>query len=186
MLHGDVVDQLLNQHGLSDARAAEQSDLSALQVRLDEVHDLDAGLEHFEIGGLVLQGRRRTVNRVALFVLHGPEVVHRFAEHVHHAAERAAAYWHGDRLSEVFRLHPAHQAFARLHRDGADAALAEVLLDFDDEVDRIRNVEPFAGDAHGAVNLRQVPFGKLHVHDRANDFDHAADFCLVCCHFSSL
>src|SRR5271155_5514191 len=35
VLHGDVVDQLLNQHGFSDARAAEQTDLAALQVGLE-------------------------------------------------------------------------------------------------------------------------------------------------------
>src|SRR6185503_18890587 len=39
----DVVDQLLDQHGLADARAAEQADLAALRVRAKQVDDLDAG-----------------------------------------------------------------------------------------------------------------------------------------------
>ena len=46
MLLGDVVDQFLNDDGLADAGAAEQTDLAALQKRLDQVDDLDAGLEH--------------------------------------------------------------------------------------------------------------------------------------------
>ena len=33
VLRGDVVDQLLNQHGLADAGAAEQADLAALGIR---------------------------------------------------------------------------------------------------------------------------------------------------------
>ncbi len=40
---GDVVDQLLDQHGLTDAGAAEQADLSALRVGREEVDDLDPG-----------------------------------------------------------------------------------------------------------------------------------------------
>ena len=47
VLHGDVVDQLLNDDGLADARAAEQADLAAAEVRLQQIDDLDAGLEHF-------------------------------------------------------------------------------------------------------------------------------------------
>src|ERR1700722_5175614 len=55
VFHGDVVDQLLNQHSLADSRAAEQADFSAFQVRLGEVHDFDARLEHFESGGLIFE-----------------------------------------------------------------------------------------------------------------------------------
>ena len=66
VLHGEVVDQFLNDDGLADARAAEQADLAAAQVRLDQVDDLDAGLEHFEARGLLFERGRRAVNRVVL------------------------------------------------------------------------------------------------------------------------
>ena len=55
VLHGDVVDQFLNEDGLADAGAAEQSDFAALQEGLNQVDDLDAGLKHFESGGLIQQ-----------------------------------------------------------------------------------------------------------------------------------
>ena len=124
VLHRDVVDQFLNQDGLAHARAAEQSDLAALQVRLDQIDDLDAGLEHLEIGGLIFERWRRTVNRVALVGFHRAQLVHRLAEHVQHAAQRRAAHRHGNRLAKIFRLHAAHQTFGGLHRDGADAAFS--------------------------------------------------------------
>src|ERR1700756_3924631 len=38
---GDVVDQLLDQHGLADAGAAEQADLAALRIRGKKIDDLD-------------------------------------------------------------------------------------------------------------------------------------------------
>ena len=48
VLHGDVVDQFLNDDGLADARAAEQADLAAAQIGLEQIDDLDAGLEHLQ------------------------------------------------------------------------------------------------------------------------------------------
>ena len=48
VLGGEVVDQLLDQHGLADAGAAEQPDLAALGVGGEQVDDLDAGLEHLD------------------------------------------------------------------------------------------------------------------------------------------
>ena len=46
VLLGEVVDELLDQHGLADAGAAEQADLAALRVGREQVDDLDARLEH--------------------------------------------------------------------------------------------------------------------------------------------
>ena len=71
VLHGDVVDQLHDDDGLADAGAAEEPDLAALQVRLEQVDDLDAGLEHLQFGGLLFERRRRAVNRPALFASTG-------------------------------------------------------------------------------------------------------------------
>ena len=57
---GDVVDQLLDQHGLADAGAAEQADLAALAVGREQVDDLDAGDEDL---GRRSTGRRRPAPR---------------------------------------------------------------------------------------------------------------------------
>ena len=57
VLLGEVVDQLLDDDGLADAGAAEEADLAAAQVRLEQVDDLDPGLEHLE--------RRSTARRSA-------------------------------------------------------------------------------------------------------------------------
>ena len=62
----NVVDELHDDDGLADTGAAEESDLAALAVRLKQIHDLDAGLEHFRLGFLIFQLRRGTVNRIGL------------------------------------------------------------------------------------------------------------------------
>src|SRR5271156_3907957 len=176
VFHCDVVDQFLNQHGLANARAAEQADLSTFQVRLGEVHDLDAGLEHFERRGLVLKQRSRAVNGVALFVFHGAEIIDRIAEDVEHAAENAAADRDGYRLAEIERFHAADQTFSGFHRDATHAAFAEVLSDFGDDVERLGIIETFAGDAHRIVNERKVSLFELDINNWADDFDDVPGF----------
>ncbi len=77
VLHGDVVDQLLNDDRLAHARAAEQTDLAAAQIRLDQVDHLDAGLEHLELGGLIFERRRRPVDGIKLLGVHRAHLVDR-------------------------------------------------------------------------------------------------------------
>jgi hypothetical protein len=138
VLQGDIVNQLHDDDGLADAGATEQSDLAALQIRLEQVDDLDAGLEHLQLGRLLFECRRGAMNRPALLRLHRTiREVDRLAEHVQHAAERFGAHRHRDRLTEIDRLHAALHAVGRLHRDRADAVLAEVLLDLSDDVERL-------------------------------------------------
>ena len=66
VLLGDVVDELLDEHRLAHAGAAEEADLAALHVGREEVDDLDAGLEDL-LGRVELVERRGVaVDRPAL------------------------------------------------------------------------------------------------------------------------
>ena len=66
VLAGEVRDQLLDQHRLADAGAAEEADLAAAHVRGDQVDDLDARLEDLDLRREVLEVRRVAVDRPAL------------------------------------------------------------------------------------------------------------------------
>ncbi len=61
----EVVDELLDDDGLADSGATEEADLPAAEIGLDEVDDLDPGLEHLEFGGQVDESWGRAVDRVA-------------------------------------------------------------------------------------------------------------------------
>jgi peptide chain release factor 1 len=50
---GDVVDELLNEHSLSDTGTTEKSDFTTSGVRGEQVDDLDTGLENLGSGRLV-------------------------------------------------------------------------------------------------------------------------------------
>jgi hypothetical protein len=68
---GHVVDQLLDDHRLAHAGAAEDAGLAAAGERGDQVDHLDAGLEDLSLRALLGKGRRRAVDRV-------PGFLHRF------------------------------------------------------------------------------------------------------------
>ena len=98
----DVSNQLLNEHRLADAGAAEESHLSAARVRRHQIDDFDAGLEDTRRRLLVLQLRRRTVNRPSRRGLYRLVAVDRLAEHVENSPERPFADGHFDRTAACF------------------------------------------------------------------------------------
>ena len=182
VLHGDVVDQLHDDDGLADAGAAEQADLAALQVGLEQVDDLDAGLEHLELGRLLLQRRRRAVNRPALLRLDRPiREVDRLAEHVQHAPERRRADRHRNRRPGVGRPH----ARAACRRSASSRPCA-------------RGSRPGAAGPRRSRRWRRPPTGRpprratrcrsradgpleLHVHHGTDHLDDLADVLFGSC-----
>ena len=163
---GDVVDELLDDHGLAHARAAEQADLAALGVGREQIDDLDAGDEDFRFGRLVGVSRRRLVDRAPLLVLQRAGLVDGIADHVHDAAEGTVADRHRDRLAGVGDLLAAHEAFAGVHGDGAHRRFAEMLGDFEHQalaliagLERVENRRQMARELdvdNGADDLGNV------------------------------
>src|SRR4029077_20788705 len=66
VLAGDVVDQLLDQHRIADAGAAEQAALASTDIRRHQVDDLDAGLEDLDRRREVAERGRVSVDRPPL------------------------------------------------------------------------------------------------------------------------
>ena len=127
MLVGDVADQLLDDDGLAHAGASEEAHLPALGVRLEQVHDLDAGLQHLGLGLLLMQSRRRAMNGQRLLGLDRPFAVDRLAQHVEQTAERLAADRHRDGRAGISDLHPTDQSVGTGHGHGSHPVLAKVL-----------------------------------------------------------
>lgn len=68
---GDVVDELLDEDGLSDSGSTEKSNLSSSGVGGEEVDDLDSGLENLSGGRLVNEGGSVGVDGKVLDSLNG-------------------------------------------------------------------------------------------------------------------
>src|SRR5581483_162408 len=131
----DVVDELHDQNGLADTGAAEQAGLAALGVRFEKVDDLDARLEHLDVGRLFVEGGRLAMDGPVSFRVHRTFVVDWLPENVQDAAERLPSDRNGDRRTEIDRLHAADHSVRRLHRDATNLVLTDVVRDFDDDID---------------------------------------------------
>src|SRR5215213_5030601 len=139
----NVVDQFHDQNRLSHARTAKESDLSAAEKRLNKIDDLNAGLEHLKRCRLFVKCRCMPVDRVTRFRNQRAKFVHRVADHVHYSSQSCATNRDGYSTAEVDNLHSADHAVGRQHGDRANAALAEMLLHFRNDIDRRFNLETF-------------------------------------------
>ena len=167
VLASNVVDQLLDQHRLAEAGAAEEADLAAGDERRQQVDHLEAGLEHFDPRRELGELRRIAVNRPALRVLRDIRLlVDGLADHVPDAAERQVADRYRDRAAGVFHFETAREAVGRVHRNGADPVVAQVLLHLGDDGARLLPVLRRDVDAECGVDLREA--------FREDDVDHDA------------
>ena len=148
VLARDVVNQLLDQHRLAETGAAEQPDLSALDERCEQIDDLETGLEDLDLRGELGELRRVAVDRPALGVRgRGRLLVDRLADDIPDPAQRDVADRDGDRLPGVVDLEPAREPVSGVHRHGAEAIVAEMLLHLCDQRARLlvaqrRNLDP--------------------------------------------
>jgi len=55
-------------------------------------------------------------------------------------------------------------------------------LYFDGDIDRLGNIEAFAGDANGVVNGGQMSRFKLKVEHGSDDLDDVTNTCVFLCH----
>ena len=165
---GDIVDQLLDEHGLADAGAAEQADLAAARIRREQVDDLDAGDQDRGLGRLVDERRGLGVDRGRHVAADRAALVDRLADDVHDAAERHRADRHADLRAGGGDFLAAGEAVGRVHRDRAHDILAEMLRDLEDQA-----VAVVVG-LERREDRRQIAFER-DVDDGADDLADAAD-----------
>src|SRR5205807_8933398 len=96
-LVGDVVDQLVEEHGLAHAGGAEEADLAAAKIGREQVADLDAGLERDHPHVLLLELRRVAVDGEPAGGADRALLVYRLADHVEDASQHFLADRHRDR-----------------------------------------------------------------------------------------
>ena len=158
---GDIVDELLNQHRLADACAAEQADLAAARVGRQKVDHLDACYQDLGCRRLLGKAGRGPVDRRVLFGFDRTALVDRLSDHVQDTTEGLGADRHVDRAAAVLDLFAAHQALGAVHRDRANLILAEML----------RHLQHQTGTVVIALqrvqDRRQIAF-ELHVHHRTH------------------
>ena len=165
---GDIVDQLLDQHRLADAGAAEEADLAALGIGRQQVDDLDPGDQDLGFGRLIDEVGRRAMDRRLALGLDRAAFVDRAADDVEDAAQGLGSDGHLDGPAGVDRLVAADETVGGVHGDRAHRRFAQMLGHFEHQM-LARIV-----DVQGVQNCRQIAL-ELDVDHRAHDLRDLAD-----------
>ena len=134
----DIVDELLDEHGLAHASATEKADLATFQIGFQEVDDLDSGKEHLLGGSEVLELWRVPVDGKGVYPVHLTHAVNGVSGDIHHAATDLGAYRHGYGPMRVLHLQAAAEAVRGVHGNGAHGVFSYVLLHLNDNGAAIR------------------------------------------------
>ncbi|CDZ92688.1 Cellobiose phosphorylase (modular protein) [Rhodococcus ruber] len=168
----DTGDHLLDQNGLADAGTTEQTDLAALDVRGQQVDDLDAGLEDLGLALELVEGRRLAVDAPLLAVASGARGVQAVTEGVEHVALDDVADRHRDRAARVDDRGAAHQAVGGLHGDRAHQVVTQVLRDLEGQ--GLRHGRQSDLCVQGVEQIGNGTTRELDVHDGPDDPNDAA------------
>ena len=176
---GNVVDEFLDEYGLSHAGTAEQTDLATLQVGFQQVDDLDTRSQDFLRGSQFFKFRRFAVNGQGALLGETTQTVNGLARNIQHAPANLGAHRHGDRRMGIGGFHPPLQSVRGIHRHASDRILPDMLLNLDDEHAAART-----GDFQGVVNARKfLLFGAFQIEmDIDHRPDHLGYLTMNCCH----
>ena len=183
VLGGHSGNHFLDEHGLSNTGTTEETNLSTLHIRSEQVNDLDARLEHGGAWLELVEVWSRTVNVPTLFNALNNRHVEWLAEHVEHVTKHCVADRHRDATTGVANGSSAEESIGWLHADATNASLANLLGDFcgDGYLLAIKL------DVHlnRAIDFWQCVWWKLGVNHRSGDCDDSALLeggCVVCGH----
>ncbi len=115
-------------------------------------------------------------------------LIHWLAEDVEYPAQSFLADRHCDGAAQRDGFHAANHTVGGLHCDRTDAAFADVLRGFADDVDWLGDVKALADDADSGVNFGDLAFGELAVDGGTRDLDDHSDYFVssCSCHIDSL
>jgi len=159
---GDVVDQLHDKHSLSDSSTTEETDLSSLGVRGEEIDDLDSSHENLllhahlhELGGFCVNGGES-------LGVDGTTLIDGLSDDVHDTAKSFGSHGDLDGSSGVEDLISTDKTLSSVHGNGANDVVSKMLGDFKNESGRA------ASNLETVENRREVLI-ELDVNDGTDD-----------------
>jgi hypothetical protein len=161
---GDVVDKLLNQHGLADTSTTEETNLATAGVGGKEIDDLDTRFQNFSGSGLVDEWRGVGVNRRELDTLDGAALVDGLTNDVHNTTKGGLSDGNLDGATGIDDLGTTDETLGTVHSDGSDRVLTEMGRDLEDEATTVEIL-----DLKGIEDGRKVVGVELDINNGTND-----------------
>ena len=131
MFLGDIVDKLLDEHGLAHTCAAEKADFSAFEIRFKKVNNLYASEEHLLGGFKVFEFRGFPVDRKTAVGIECSQTVNGISGNIQHATPDAGAHGHFNRFSGGDCFHTSAESVCGVHRNTAYSVFSDMLLHLD-------------------------------------------------------
>ena len=172
---GNVVDQFHNQNGFANTGTTEQTNFTTFGVRGEQVDHFDACFQDHRFRGLLRKLRSVLMDATFRCLAESFALIHRLTDHVQDPAQSGTAHGNGNWTGSIGHLLTANQTFGRVHSDGTNCALAQVLGNFEHQ--RLAAIVC----CQSVQNLRQIAI-KLNVNNGA---DHLSDFAFCICHVVS-
>ena len=168
MLCGDILNQLLDQDGLADAGASEQSYLTALGIGRQQVDYLDAGFQNLHDRTLIFKRRRIAVDDPVFLILKTFPSVNCLSQDVEKAPQVLISYRHADSLSCGNHLHIFMKALAGGQHNAADHIISHMLGGLHDTSSvPVLNLQ-------GIPQVGQNSAFKRNIHNRSHDLNNSA------------
>ena len=166
MLFRDVINQLLDEHGLTYAGTAEKTYLSSLEVRFQKVYHLYTGIKHLAGCAEFFELRRLAVNRQGIRAVQFRKPVDRVSCDIHNPSPDLFSPRHSDIASGGDYFHTSAKSVCGIHRHAANGVFTYVLLNFYDKLGVFSSVH-----LQGFVYGRECVFTylgkvKVYVHHR--------------------
>ncbi len=137
---GDVVDEFLDQYRLAHTGSSEESDLTSLGIRLDQVNDLDTGKKHLVFSGEVLVGRGFFMNGISVLSGNFTQAIDSLSHDIEKTSLDVVSNRHGDGFAQVNGLGSAGKTIRRIHGNSTHGVFANMLLAFKHQLSAVRAV----------------------------------------------
>lgn len=164
MSFGNVVDELLDEHSLTDTSTTKEANLTTTSIWCKQIDDLYTCLKDFRCSGLLDERRRVVVDWEQLVPLDGPALVNGLTNDVHDSAKRALANRNLDGSASIDDLVSTNKTLRTVHSNGTDRVFSEVSGNLEDEATTLEIL-----DFESVQNGREVLRLKLYVYDSTND-----------------
>jgi len=160
---GDVVDQLLNEHSLSDTGTSEETNLTTTSIGSEQVDDLDTGDENLgndrlvnELGSLAMDGG-------GLLGVDGATLVDGLTNDVDDTTQALGTDGNGDGGTSVLNGLTTDQTLSSVHGNGTDSVLTQMLGNLENQA----TIEVL--DLKSVKNGGKLALVELDIDDGTND-----------------
>ena len=176
MPFGNVIDELHDEHGLAYTGTAEQTDLTALAVRLEEVDHLYTCIKYLGTDREVVKLRGRLMYGSEILAVESRQTVNGITYDIEQTAFHLLAGGDSYRTLEIVYAGSALQSVGTLHGHTAHGLLTDMLLHFKYQLGAVR-AHYFESGVDGRDD--NVIAVKHHVDHRS---DHLDDFAIFFTH----